>query len=78
MPIYFFDTRDGDTFVSDDNGVELSDLEAAKVVASISLAELARDVLPSSERRVLIVEVRSEDRLVLEARLTFEAILTVD
>jgi hypothetical protein len=78
MPIYFFDTRDGDTFVSDDNGVELSDLAAAKVVASISLAELARDVLPSSERRVLIVEVRSEDRLVLEARLTFEAILTVD
>jgi hypothetical protein len=78
MPIYFFDTRDGDTFVSDDDGEELSDLAAAKAVASISLAELARDVLPESERRVLIVEVRDEKRLVLEARLTYEAIAIVE
>jgi hypothetical protein len=77
MPLYFFDTRDGDMLVPDDDGAELPDLAAAKAVASASLAELARDVLPSSERRVLIVEVQDEERAVLETRLTFEAILLV-
>lgn len=74
MPLYFFDTRDGDLFVSDDDGAELADLDAAKAVASASLAELARDLIRGNDRRVLIVEVRSEERPVLEVRLTLEAI----
>lgn len=43
MPLYFFDTRDGDDFIEDDVGLELPDLERAKIVAAKSLAELARD-----------------------------------
>jgi hypothetical protein len=78
MPLYFFDTRDGDTFFSDSEGVYLPDLAAAKAIASASLAELAQDVIPGSERRVLIVEVRDGKRAVLEARLSFEAIFLVD
>ena len=74
MPRYYFDTRDGDAFILDDEGAELPDLDAAKKIAAASLAELAKDVLPSSERRVLIVEVRNEEQPVLETRLTFEAI----
>lgn len=45
---YFFDTRDNGTFIEDDVGVELADLEAVKTQAALSLAELARDVLPGS------------------------------
>lgn len=77
MPRYFFDTRDGDAFIENEIGLELPDVEAAKAVAAQSLAELARDVIPRSERRVLIVEVRDEERPVLEARLTFEVVILV-
>lgn len=75
MPRYFFDTRDGDLFIEDDDGFELPDLEAAKAAASASLAELARDMsLPDKGRRVVVVEVRDDQRSVLEVRLTLETI----
>lgn len=77
MPRDFFDTRDGEKFIRDDDGTELADVEGAKQLAAASLAELARDVIPGSERRHLTVEVRSETRPVLETRLTFQAILLV-
>ena len=76
MAIYFFDTRDGDKFIAAELAVDLPDLKAVKVTAAASLAELARDVLPGSSKRVLIVEARDEHGLrVLEARLTFEAVI---
>lgn len=78
MSRYFFDTRDGDAFIEDDGGVDLPDLETVKVQAALSLAELARDVLPGSIKRILIVEVRDEKQPVMEARLVFEAIILVE
>ena len=77
MPRYFFDTRDGDSFIEDDYGQVLPDLETVKIVAAASLAELARDVIPGSLKRVLVVEVRDGEQPVLEARLVFEAIVLV-
>ena len=75
MPRFFFDTRDSDLLIEDDDGFELTDLHAAKTAASASLAELARDmILPDNGRRVLVVEVRDEQRPVLEVRLTLETI----
>ena len=73
VPRYFFDTRDNDQFVEDDVGLEFPDLETVKAQAALSLAELARDVLPGSERRVLVVEVRDEKQPILVAKLIFEA-----
>jgi hypothetical protein len=74
MTHYFFDTRDGDEFISDEVGLEFPNLEAVKVEAAKALAELARDVLPGSLRRRLTVEVRDQDRgPVLIAEMTFEA-----
>ena len=75
MPLYFFDTRDNDTFIEDDVGVELPDLEAVKVEAARALAELARDVIPGSLRRELAVEVRDELGPVLRALMHFEAVI---
>jgi hypothetical protein len=77
VALYFFDTRDGDMFIEDDIGSELPDLEAVKIVAATSLAELARDVIPGSTKRTLVVEVRDERQPVLQARLVFEAVLLV-
>ena len=75
MPLYFFDTRDNDSFIPDDLGVELPDLDVVKVEAAKALAELARDVVPGSLKRELAVEVRDEAGPVLRARMTFEAIV---
>jgi len=52
MPVYFFDTHDDETFIEDDIGIDLPNLEAAKAEAARSLAELARDVI-----RVLLGDV---------------------
>jgi hypothetical protein len=73
--LYFFDTRDNGTFIKDDVGIELADLEAAKTQAALSLTDLARDVLPGSIERVLSVEVRNRFQPILKDVLTFEAIL---
>ena len=77
MPRYFFDTRDGDKFIQDDEGQELPDLLRVKAEAARSLAELAKDVIPASDRRSLTVEVRDTQQAVLEARLTFEAVMLI-
>ena len=73
--LYFFDTRDNGTFIEDDVGLELADLDAVKTQAALSLTELARDVLPDSIKRVLSVEVRDAFRPILKDVLTFEAIV---
>jgi hypothetical protein len=78
VPRYFFDTRDNDTFIEDDEGLEFDGLEAVKFQAAKFLADLARDVLPGSLKRMLAVEVRDERQPVLRALLTFEAILLID
>lgn len=75
MPLYFFDTRDEGVFIEDDVGLELPNLDCAKRQASLSLAELARDVLPGSEKRTLVVEVRDEWQPVLKTTMIFEAIV---
>jgi hypothetical protein len=73
MPLFYFDHRDGDHFLRDDDGLEFDGVEAARDEAARSLAERARDVLPGVIRRVLAVEVRDETKeLLLEARLVFE------
>ena len=75
MPHYFFDTRDNDTFVEDEEGITYPDLESVKIVAAKSLAELAREVIPGSLQRVLAVEVRDALGPVLKAMMHFEAII---
>jgi hypothetical protein len=75
MPLYFFDTRDNEDSIVDDEGLEYPDLEAVKVAAAKALAELARDVIPGSLKRRLSVEVRDELGPVLVAVMTFEAVI---
>jgi hypothetical protein len=72
---YFFDTHDDDKIIEDDIGTECGDLDAVKAIAALSLAELARDVLPSSIKRHLAVKVHDGPNPVLESHLIFEAII---
>ena len=73
MPLYFFDTRDGNKFVFDEIGLECQGIEEARDQAALCLAEMAKDVLPGSTRRELAVEVR-DGVAVLRASLVFEAV----
>lgn len=75
MPIYFFDSRDNETFIEDDEGLEYGELEVVKVSAAKALAELARDVIPSCHKRELAIEVRDVHGPVLIAKMTFEALI---
>ena len=47
MPLYFFDVHDG-VSASDDEGVVLPDLTAAKDMAARTLSEMAKDTLPGN------------------------------
>ena len=73
MPRYYFDHRDGDTFLSGDEGLELDGIETARDEATRALAGMAKDALPGSVRREITIEVRDEaSRPVLKAALWFE------
>jgi len=74
VPLYFFDTRDNGEIIQDDVGIEFNDLDAVKSHAALSLAEMARDVLPGSTQRELSIEVRDMNQPILRDVLTFEAI----
>ncbi len=60
VPRFFLDTYDGDSFIPDEEWIELDNLEAAKAEAQKTLPEMARDNLPDGDQRVFIASVRDE------------------
>ena len=73
MPRYYFDHRDGNSFISDDEGLEFDGIKAVRDEATRALAGIAKDELPGSVRREIVIEVRDEaSRPVLRAALWFE------
>jgi len=72
MRRYYFDLRDNDTFLPDEDGIELLSMEVVKNQAARVLFEIARGVIPGAEARTLTVEVRDDDGLVLKSTLRFE------
>ena len=78
MARYFFDTRDDGSFVRDEIGQEMPDLEAVKVQAALALTEMAKDVLPGSIKRELSVEVRDQRQRILRAVMTFEVVVLAE
>ena len=73
MPLYYFDSRDGHSFICDEDGLEYQTVEEAVAQATAALADLARDVLPGSLRRDLAIEVRDGNGPVFRTSLVFEA-----
>ena len=74
---YFFNSRDGDHFIRDDEGVQLDGIEQARDEATLALRDLAKDALPKATRRELSIEVRDEaGRQLIRASLLFEVEVT--
>jgi hypothetical protein len=73
MAHYFFDSRDNGSFIRDDVGLEFDSIEEARDEAAVCLAEMAKFVLPGSDRRTLSIEVR-DGAPVLTTSLVFEAV----
>ena len=59
-PRYFFDSDDGERFISDEVGLEVAELAAAKELACRALGDMARDGLTCADQRELSVSVRDE------------------
>jgi hypothetical protein len=74
VPRFFFDTYDGDFFAPDNEGQDLADIEAAKLIAQEALPDMASDKLPDGDQRVFIVSVRDEaGQVVVRVSLTLIA-----
>lgn len=74
MPRYFFDIDDGARGgTGDATCVDLNDAESARRAAIATLVDIARESLPSGDRRVFRACVRDE-----AGRLIYETALTLD
>ncbi len=60
MARYFIDVLDGEKLITDEEGVELSGLDAARAEAMSTLGDMARDVRPDSEGRAVVIRIRDE------------------
>ena len=73
MPLFYFDVRDNDRLLPDEDGLELPGVEEARHEAARALAEIAKDVVPGSTSRELAIEVRDETKQpLLRTMLRFE------
>jgi hypothetical protein len=70
MPLFYFDIRDGDAFLEDDEGLEYPHIEAARYAATVTLADMAKDALPGPLLREMAIDEAKEP--LLRAALKFE------
>ncbi len=62
MPLFYFDHRDGDELLRDEEGMDFASIEEAREEATKGLGGIARDALPGSMRRALAIEVSDASR----------------
>ena len=62
VPRFYFDVREGASFIPDDEGLEFDSLDRAEREAAIGAAEIGRDRLPKGDARDVTIEVRNEHR----------------
>ena len=75
MSRYYFDIREGDEFAPDDEGLELSTIQAVQEEAARSLADMARDAVRKRHDGAghqMAIEVRDDNGPVLNVKFTFE------
>jgi len=70
---FYFDIRDGAELTEDDAGVELPDLKAARLQATIALTDMARDYLPrDGDAHSLAIRVRTDEGPQFDVTLDYE------
>ena len=73
MPRYFFDFHDNGRRTPDEEGTECASMATVCQEASITLAEIAKDILPRSGPHRLLIEMRDDaTRPCLRASLAFD------
>lgn len=60
MPLFFFDTDDGRSFMRDEDGCEASDPQVARHLALEAIVGIANDQPPLHNHCVYTVDVRDE------------------
>ncbi|MBR0712654.1 DUF6894 family protein [Bradyrhizobium liaoningense] len=70
---YYFDYQDATGITFDDRGIDLPDIEAARLAALRSLVEAIRDQ-PPSRAPSLSVNIRTDDGLVLSMSTSLEIV----
>jgi hypothetical protein len=77
MDRYYFDLRDGDELVIDEEGLELRDIKAVQQEAALSLSGFARDSVTSfnsAQSHLMAIAVRDEHGPVMEVKFSFEIV----
>lgn len=75
MALYYFDLRDGDVIVSDEEGLELRDLLAVQEEAARALAGLSWDAVRNfkgAQSHRMAIEVRDILGPVMQVKFSFE------
>ena len=60
MPLFFFDSDDGDALIRDRQGMVLTNETQARRYALAALADMLRDQVEDGGRRMLLVAVRDQ------------------
>jgi hypothetical protein len=76
MPVYYFDVTENDEEIPDTEGTDLPDLESARVEATQTIAELAKERIPNDGlQHSLAIIVRDEEgRSLVSLHLAFYCI----
>ena len=75
MKRYFFDMGEGDEIAPDEEGMELSTIEAVQEEATRTLADMARDAIrgrPDGVGHQMSIEVRDDAGPIMQVKFTFE------
>ena len=76
MQRYFFDVRDSDGVIADEEGMVLLNIDAVQAEAARALAGMARDEVWASNgnrcERHLAIDIRDDSRVVMRAKFMFE------
>lgn len=78
MTRYYFDLRDEQGVMTDEEGMELPTVQAVQEEAAQSLADMARDEMRKelgqdrNHHRSMAVEVRDDDGPLMTVKFTFE------
>ena len=76
MPLYYFDLRDDDEVVPDEEGTDLSSMDEVQNEAAYALADMLSEQLRAANghglARDLIIEVRDSGGPVMHTRFSFE------
>lgn len=79
MPLYFFDFRDGEDLILDEEGLDLREMMAVQREAARALAGLAADSMASfkdSQVHQMAIAVRDKSGPVMEVEFSFTIIHT--